>query len=386
MRRVVHVVESLDRGGLERVVCNLAMAQRRAGLEPSVICLFREGLLAAELREAGIAVHDARRAGKSWPAALWRLRRLLRRLAPEIIHTHNATAHYYAALATLAGPWVPLLNSRHGMGAVNAGDARERLFRLSLPRTAGVVAVCEAARRQFLARRAVPVHKSWIVPNGIDVTRFRVVDKMRGEARASLGLAPDVPVAGTVGRLNWAKDHDLLLQAWAIVAQRDPRARLLVIGDGELRAALARRAAELGVAGSVSWLLDRGDVEHLLQALDLFVLSSRTEGYSMALLEAAAAGLPAVATDVGGNGEIVRDGVTGWIHNWKKRGWKTADKKPVKNVELWQRLDAARERHDVHWKWVKGHADDEMNERADELARAGMAPYIEARRAKIKGL
>jgi len=78
------------------------------------------------------------------------------------------------------------------------------------------------------------------------------------------------------------------------------------------------------------------------------------------------------------------DGVTGWIHNWKKRGWKTADKKPVKNVELWQRLDAARERHDIEWKWVKGHAGDEMNERADELARAGMAPFITARREKIR--
>ncbi|HMN73345.1 MAG TPA: ribonuclease HI [Rhodoblastus sp.] len=76
----------------------------------------------------------------------------------------------------------------------------------------------------------------------------------------------------------------------------------------------------------------------------------------------------------------VRDGVTGWIHNWKKRGWKTADRKPVKNVELWQRLDAAAERHDIHWKWVKGHAGDTMNERADLLARTGMKPFLEAKR------
>lgn len=78
----------------------------------------------------------------------------------------------------------------------------------------------------------------------------------------------------------------------------------------------------------------------------------------------------------------VRDGVTGWIHNWKKRGWKTADKKPVKNVELWQRLDEAAQRHDIHWKWVKGHAGDEMNERADLLARTGMKPFLDAKRTK----
>ncbi|MCC2101776.1 MAG: ribonuclease HI, partial [Hyphomicrobiales bacterium] len=78
----------------------------------------------------------------------------------------------------------------------------------------------------------------------------------------------------------------------------------------------------------------------------------------------------------------VRDGVSGWIHNWKKRGWKTADKKPVKNVELWQRLDEAAQRHDISWKWVKGHAGDEMNERADLLARMGMKPFQDAKRKK----
>ena len=71
----------------------------------------------------------------------------------------------------------------------------------------------------------------------------------------------------------------------------------------------------------------------------------------------------------------VKNGVTGWLHGWKKNGWKTADRKPVKNVDLWQRLDAAQARHDVTWAWIKGHAGHAENERADELARAGMAPF-----------
>jgi ribonuclease HI len=73
--------------------------------------------------------------------------------------------------------------------------------------------------------------------------------------------------------------------------------------------------------------------------------------------------------------QYVKNGVTGWIHGWKKNGWKTSAKKPVKNVDLWQRLDEAQARHDVTWKWVKGHAGHEENERADELAREGMAPF-----------
>ena len=73
--------------------------------------------------------------------------------------------------------------------------------------------------------------------------------------------------------------------------------------------------------------------------------------------------------------QYVKNGVTDWIHGWKRNGWKTSAKKPVKNVELWQRLDAAQARHDVTWKWVKGHAGHAQNERADALARAGMAPF-----------
>jgi ribonuclease HI len=80
--------------------------------------------------------------------------------------------------------------------------------------------------------------------------------------------------------------------------------------------------------------------------------------------------------DLHTDSKYVKDGIGSWIHGWKQRGWKTADRKPVKNVELWQRLDQARLRHDVHWHWVKGHAGHAENERADELAREGMAPFL----------
>ena len=78
--------------------------------------------------------------------------------------------------------------------------------------------------------------------------------------------------------------------------------------------------------------------------------------------------------------QYLRNGVLTWMKNWKRNGWRTADKKPVKNEDLWRRLDEAKERHEIDWRWVKGHAGDEMNERADELARAGMAPFLGRRR------
>jgi ribonuclease HI len=87
------------------------------------------------------------------------------------------------------------------------------------------------------------------------------------------------------------------------------------------------------------------------------------------------------AADLHTDSRYLRGGVTGWINNWKRNGWRTADKKPVKNEDLWRRLDEAVTRHDVEWRWVKGHAGDAMNERADELARRGIAPFMPKRGA-----
>jgi ribonuclease HI len=85
------------------------------------------------------------------------------------------------------------------------------------------------------------------------------------------------------------------------------------------------------------------------------------------------------AVDLHTDSQYLRNGVTQWLESWKARGWRTADRKPVKNVDLWQRLETALERHDVAWHWVRGHAGDPMNERADALARAGMAPFMKKR-------
>jgi glycosyltransferase involved in cell wall biosynthesis len=118
---------------------------------------------------------------------------------------------------------------------------------------------------------------------------------------------------GTIGRLNWAKDHAFLLKSFARMSHEIPDARLVIVGGGELKEDLEKLTTTLGLSSSVLMTGDRSDVPALLQAFDIFALSSQTEGYSIALLEAAASGLPAVATDVGGNSEIVQHGITGLI-------------------------------------------------------------------------
>jgi glycosyltransferase involved in cell wall biosynthesis len=310
--RVTHCVENLNRGGLERAVIDLIRAQVAAGHECQVICLFQRGLLADELADLGVAVHACGKRRGFDLRALAHLRHHLKAHATEVLHTHNATAHYHAVWAAFGLGIRRVINTRHGMGALESGSRRERLYRRALRGTHAVVTVCEAARRELLRGARLPAHTLVAVANGIRVERFRPADAgTRAHLVSQLGLAPGTCVIGTVGRLVRAKHHVALIEAFAAVHARSGNCALILVGDGELRGELEAQVDSLALRGHVHLLGDRSDVADLLAGFDIFALSSLTEGYSIALLEACAAGLPIVATDVGGNAEIVRDGSNG---------------------------------------------------------------------------
>jgi glycosyltransferase involved in cell wall biosynthesis len=362
---VLHLVETLDRGGLERVVVDLAVAQKQAGHHVAVCGLFRTGALAPELTAAGIEAGSAdKRAGLDL-RAVWRVRRALAGHRADVLHTHNAVANYYGVLAVSMAARARVVNTRHGMGAARRREPRERLFRASLWRTSVVATVCQRAHDHLVAERIVPRRLVRVVPNGIRVDAF-----VHGSAaaRAAARARRDVPatalLVGTVGRLSEAKDHALLVDAFARLAARRPDARLVVVGAGDRHAALADQVDRLGLRAAVQLTGDRVDVPALLPAFDLFALTSLTEGYSIALLEAAATGLPAVTTDVGGNREIVQDGVTGLV---------VADRSPEAFAQALDGLAGApdvRERMGRQARrWVEAHG------RVDAMARRYEAAY-----------
>jgi glycosyltransferase involved in cell wall biosynthesis len=309
---ITHFVENLNRGGLERMVIELAKLQHACGHRVQVVCLYEQGTLAHELESLGIAVLACDKQPSFDRRALSRARQWIRAQQTDVLHTHNAVAHYQAVLASIGLGLRRIINTRHGMGGNQRGSRREWLFRRSLLLTDIVVTVCEAARDGAIKLGMLPPEKARVVPNGIRVEAFQLASEaMRERLHHLLELPPRVRVIGTVGRLNWAKDQAGMIRAFRLVHQQEPDSALVLIGDGELRAELQQCAQEQGVAGAVHFLGDRNDVPDLLRGLDQFVLSSVSEGYSMALLEASAVGLPIVATDVGGNCEIIRDGVTG---------------------------------------------------------------------------
>ena len=315
--KITHVVENLNRGGLERMVLDLVGLQLAEGHQLQVVCVFQAGSLAGELEALGVPlVVCGKRRGLDF-RALRRLRHAVSAHDTQVLHTHNAAAHYQAVLATVGLRLPRVINTQHGMtrrgmGAGKRTFRRDFLYRIALTGTDVVATVCDAARRDALSHRLAPPDRSTVVPNGIRVETFQPASGLsRAKLRQALELADGVRVVGTVGRLNWVKDQRNLIKAFAQVHRADPATALVLVGNGELMASLQGCARDEGVAGAVHFLGDRNDVRELLQGMDMFVLSSVSEGYSMALLEAAASGLPIIATDVGGNGEIVRDGETG---------------------------------------------------------------------------
>lgn len=310
--RITHFVENMERGGLERAVIDLIAAQREAGHECRLVCLFDRGILADELSASGVSVQICdKRTGADF-RALRRARDLLR--GGGVLHTHNAAAHYHAVLASAGLPLQRVVNTRHGMGESNPRSRREWLYRRSMLRTDYAVAVCETARRHLQNNGVSPRSALLSIPNGIRTEGFRAAgDAARARLRDELALASGSRLIGTVGRLEPVKDQANLIRAFRQVRLSVPDAALVLVGDGALRRELEAVARDEGVADATRFLGDRSDVPQLLQGLDVFALSSLSEGYSIALLEACAAQLPIVATDVGGNSEIVRDRRNGML-------------------------------------------------------------------------
>ncbi len=299
-RRVVHLVLSLNIGGLEMVVLDLVRHTDRRAFEPCVLCLSEVGALGPAFAAAGVPVESLNLAGRSSVRRVLLLARWLRRVRPHVLHTHNPSPHVAGALAArLAG--VPVVvHTKHGRN--KPADRRAVAWnRLAARLTDHVVAVSEDAADVARRVERVPASKVRVIHNGIDLAVFHPPAAPDADGMRAIHVA----------RLIGVKDQATLLRAVRRVVDREPRFRLEILGDGPAREALTRLRQDLGLEQHVHFLGFRSDVGAHLQAADLFVLSSVSEGVSLTLLEAMACGLPVVATDAGGNREVVVPGGTG---------------------------------------------------------------------------
>jgi len=308
--KVVHVVLGLNMGGLERVVLRLVARTDRARFEPVVCALDEPGVLAPELARLDVPLRIVRREPGLDTSLPFRLGHWLKEQGARIVHTHNPAPHLYGSLAArIAGARV--IHTKHGR---NTPSVRRYVLlnRIAASMTDRLVAVSDDAARVAIEIEHVSAHKVVTVLNGVDTDLFRPGGDARA-ARARLGIPAEGFHVGCVARLCSVKDHATLLDAFARVRRARPDAHLTLVGDGEERARLEATRARLGLEEAVTFAGQRTDTADLYAAFDVFALSSSSEGIPLTLLEAAAAGLPSVATRVGGNAEVVVDGETGLL-------------------------------------------------------------------------
>jgi glycosyltransferase involved in cell wall biosynthesis len=311
---VLHVVDSLERGGLERVVTDLALAQLAAGHAVKVFCLYRRGAFATDLQAAGIGVSCGDKRDGLDLRALWRLRSAATVSGCNVIHAHNLVPNYYAALATLGAFGAPVqVDTCHDMGMRLSNPSLRRKYTWSLSRTARVAMVAEQVFAHYVDGGLVVRERARTIFNGIPVQRFMPTPQRRSAARKTLGVTNEALIIGCVGRLVALKNHQAMIAVLPSLLRTHPTLQLVLVGGGELESTLRSQATASGVANHVVFAGERANVADLLPAFDIFAQPSLTEGLSIALLEAASTGLAIVATAVGGNPKIIRDGATGLL-------------------------------------------------------------------------
>jgi len=310
--RVMFLSTSMGMGGADKQLLSAAQLMHAQGHAVCIVSLTELGPMGLEARTQGIRTEslDMRR-GVPDPRGLIRLIRLVRAWKPDVLHSHMVHANLMARAVRLFARVPVIVSTIHNI--YEGGPLWMAAYRVSNGLVDHMTIISEAAADRFVKEGIVPRELLTCVPNGVDTERFRQVAPGTREAlRSSIGVH-DRFVWLAVGRFEIAKDYPNMLHAFAQVCQRDPNAVLLLVGHGSLQQETESLAQSLGLGDRIRFLGVRSDVPEVMAAADGYVMSSAWEGMPIALLEAGAAGLPIVATRVGGNHEVVRDGESGFL-------------------------------------------------------------------------
>jgi glycosyltransferase involved in cell wall biosynthesis len=307
--RVLEILASLRRAGAEHVAVSIACRLDREKFDPAVISMFDPfpGGLEPVLEQSGIRTwHLGKRSGldlRMYP----RIAKVFREFRPHVIHTHSYVLRYAlpASMGVASPERVHTVHNMADKEVETLGRWIHRIgFRLGVTPVAVATEVARSVETTYGLTGVVTI------PNGIDTARFGQPEQ-GAEWRREQGFADEDLLITSVARLEPQKNTLGLIDAFSSALKDDPRCHLLLAGDGQLREAARDRARHLGLSGRIRLLGVTAEVPALLAASDLFVLASDWEGNPMSVMEAMAAGLPVVATAVGGVPELIEDGVTG---------------------------------------------------------------------------
>jgi len=319
--RLVHLT-TVDMS-LELLLGPQLEAFAKAGYE--VVAMSADGPYVEAIEARGIRHVPVRNATRSMDPrrdllAIEELRRQFRRLKPDIVHTHNPKPGLYGRIAARAARVPVVVNTVHGLYALPEDRWRKRAVVYGFERAASVCSDAELVQNPedvVTLRRTLhePASKVVLLGNGVDLERFAPdpSGERRAQVRRALGIDDGTVVVGAVGRLVLEKGYAELLRAWQAVVSAHPNAVLLVIGpdDPDKADAVPRQLIDSACSAGVRFLGLRPDVDDLYHAMDVYVLASHREGFPRSAMEAAATGLPIVATDIRGCRQVVTDGANG---------------------------------------------------------------------------
>jgi glycosyltransferase involved in cell wall biosynthesis len=303
MKRILHVVNNLNFGGMERIIAELFRRTDRSRFELHLLVLSYLGHFSQGLEQYG-TLHVATSAGRWSMIYPGGIAAQIRAIAPDVVHSHSGVWYKTSRAARMAGvPYV--MHTDHGRRTPDPWLHRQ-IDRMASRRTDIVVAVSDVLARQLAGVVADP-GRIRMIRNGVD-TDIYTPRPYDGALHRELGLDPDVPLIGSIGRLEPIKGYEIAVEAMARLVhtwELPRRPVLVLIGDGSQREALQRQASTANLGEAIRFLGWRSDIEACLSAFTMFTMSSHSEGTSVSLLEAMSSGLCPVVTRVGGNPAVL---------------------------------------------------------------------------------
>jgi len=310
---ILYVVWSMGVGGAEKLAYDMVRSLPRDKFRPVVCSIEYGGVLGDRLRDEGYAVYHRKSVpGIDWKTLSW-LRTIIRTERVEVIHAHQYNPLFYSVLAAMGNPRLQLVYTEHGRTYPDRKYWKRFLANPLLARRIDhLVSISESTKSAMVTYDNFPAKRIRVIHNGVDIGN--IPEGGDGSAkRREIGIPDGWRVVGTAARLEEVKNLPMMLHAFRNILDKQPETCLVIAGTGSTEEQLRSCAAQLGISRHVRFLGLRSDLPEIFPLLNVFLLSSFTEGISITLLEAMTHGIPAVVTNVGGNHEVVVDGVTGFL-------------------------------------------------------------------------
>lgn len=294
--KIIHIIPTLDMGGAERLMVDIALGLDRKIFESEVVCISSGGFWQKELEEADIPLTILNKKKGFSLRALLKLKKILKEKQPDIVHTHLFGADFYGRLAAKLANIKVIISTEHNLN-ISEGFFRKTAKKITNKFATRIIAVSEAVRAYAIQKEGADESKVKVIYNGIRLEKF-----LNEKGDYALGKTFKI---GSIGRLSKQKGYEYLIEA--INKLNDRKIVCQIASDGELKEQLNEKIALLGLGRQIELVGYKKNTPEFLNSLDLFVLSSRWEGLGIVILEAGAAGLPVIASDVDGIKEIIDD-------------------------------------------------------------------------------